>query len=131
MVRFGFTTQGSLFLGEDENSICFDNDGNLVSSKKKTKCSAPFVSDVMVAVVLNRDASTQNSDTISLFKDGVRVSKPQPLPDALKGKPLFPAVSFKHAVVHTNFAQPVVPLPFKCKVIAEASTKEAAVTKYE
>jgi len=131
MARFGFSAEGSLFLGEDDNSICFDNEGQLVSNKKKTKCSQPFGSDVLVSVVLNRDASSSNKDTISFFKNGVRASQPQPLPDSLKGKTLYPAVSFKNATVHLNFAAPAVPLPFTCKVISEASQKDAAVTKYD
>merc|ERR1712194_3622 len=32
--------------------------------------------------------------------------------------------------VHVNFGAPVTPLPFKCKVLQEASAKEAVVTKY-
>jgi|Transcript_41718 hypothetical protein len=131
MMRIGFSAEGSLFLGEDDNSICFDMDGFLVSAKKKTKCATPFKQDIMVAVVLNLDSSSPNENTISLFKDGVRVSAPQALPDALKGKTLFPALSFKYAMVHYNFGSPVVPLPFTCKVIQEASVKDATVTKYE
>jgi len=129
MVRFGFSAEGSLFLGEEDNSVCFDNDGFLVAGKKKTKCSQQFGTDVLVAIVLNRDASSENNNTISMFKNGVRVSQPQPLPEALKGKTLFPAVSFKSATVHTNFAAPAAPLPFKCKTISDATTKESEVTK--
>jgi len=129
--RFGFAAEGSLFLGEDDNSICFDNEGFLVSNKKKSKCSTPFACDVMVAVVLNLDSSSPNCNTISLFKNGVRAGPPQPLPESLKGKTLFPAVSYKSATVHVNFAAPVVPLPFKCKAIQEATQKDAVVTKYD
>merc|ERR1712194_400161 len=51
------------------------------------------------------------------------------LPDALKGKTLFPTVAFKNMTVHVNFgAQPLAPLPFKCLMIQDASTKDAAVT---
>jgi len=130
MVRVGFTAD-SLYLGEDESSICFENDGFLVSDKKRTKCGAFFNTDQIVAVVLNRDASSENNNTISFFKDGVRVSDPQPLPEGLQDKTLFPAVSFKNATVHTNFSTPAVPLPFKCKTIQEANNKEATVTKYD
>jgi hypothetical protein len=59
------------------------------------------------------------------------VSEPQPLPDSLQGKALFPAVSFKNVKVHLNFAAPATALPFKCKSIEEASQKDATITKYE
>merc|ERR1719426_60333 len=85
----------------------------------------------MVAVVLNLDSASPNANTISLFKNGVRVAQPQALPEELSGKTLFPAVSYRGATIHYNFGAPVVPLPFKCKVIGEAIVKESDVTKYE
>jgi len=130
MVRVGFGAEGSLFLGEDENSICFDTEGMMVSTKKKTKCSQAFGRDVIVAVVLNIDEKSPNFNTISLFKDGKRACQPQQLPDSLKGKNLYPAVSFKNSSVHLNFGAPVVELPFKCRGIQEATVKDAEVQKY-
>jgi hypothetical protein len=131
-LRVGFATEGSLFLGEDSNSICFDNTGNLISNKKKTKCFAGNVAvDTMIAVVLNLDESSPNNNTISLFRNGVRVAQPQPLPDELKDKALFPAISFQHATVHYNFGPAVVPLPFTCRAIGEATAKHASITKYD
>jgi len=130
MVRVGFAAEGSLFLGEDDNSICFDMEGMMVSSKKKTKCSQPFGRDVIVAVVLNLDEKSPNFHTISFFKDGKRACQPQQLPDGLKGKTLYPAVSFKNSSVHLNFGAPVVELPFKCRGIQEATVKDAEVQKY-
>lgn len=52
---------------------------------------------------------------MSLFKDGVRVCQPQPLPEALVGKALFPTVTFKNMTTYVNFGpEPLSPLPFKC-----------------
>jgi len=129
--RFGFSAGGSLFLGDDDSSVCFDTEGFMISNKKKTKCSQGFGPDVMVAVVLNLDSSSPNANTISFFKNGVRASEPQQLPDGLKGKTLFPAVAFKNSTVHLNFAPPAVALPFKCKSIEEATQKDASITKYD
>merc|ERR1712196_762011 len=85
----------------------------------------------MIAVVLNRDSSSPNNNTISFFKNGVRASKPQALPDSFKGKALFPAVSYKNATVHFNFDKPATALPFKCKSVNEATQKDAIVNKAE
>merc|ERR1712194_154300 len=130
-VRVGFAAEGSLFLGEDANSICFESDGSMINNKKRIKCCQPFARDVIVAVVLNLDEKSPNFNTVSLFRDGKRACQPQALPEELQGKTLFPAVSFKNCTVHTNFGAPIVPLPFKCQVIQEASAKHAVVTKYD
>jgi len=131
MVRIGFSAEGSLFLGEDDNSVCFDNEGLMVCNRKRTKCSQPFGRDTMLAVVLNLDDTSPNANTISFFKDGKRVSQPQALPEELKGKTLFPTVSFKNATLHLNFGEPVAPLPFTCASVQGASQKDAVLTKYE
>merc|ERR1712139_68060 len=85
----------------------------------------------MVGVLLNLDEKSENANTISLFRDGRRASQPQPLPEELKGKHLFPAVSFQRCTVHFNFGSPAVALPFTCRGVGEATLKDALVTKYE
>merc|ERR1740130_1480524 len=129
-VRVGFSAEGSLFLGEDSTSICFDNEGGMVFNKKRSKGHASFGRDVMVGLLLNLDEKSENFNTISIFRDGRRVSQPQALPEELKGKTLFPAVSFRNATVHCNFGAPVVALPFTCRGVGEAAQKDATVTKY-
>jgi len=129
-VRVGFSAQGSLYLGEDENSICFEADGNCISHKKKLGGGCSFQQGMVVAVVLNLDASSPNKNTISFFKNGKRACQPVPLPEDLVGKTLFPAVSFKNAKLHLNFAAPAVPLPFKCNSVQDATTKDGVLTKY-
>ncbi|CAE8599187.1 unnamed protein product, partial [Polarella glacialis] len=81
LVRVGFSTQdSSLFLGDAEDSVCFDSEGMFTSEKKRTGVSQRFTKDQSIAVVLNLDAASPNANTVSLFKDGVRVSQPQKLP---------------------------------------------------
>merc|ERR1719506_3230272 len=80
LVRVGFATEGRLFLGEEDNSICFDTEGFMVTNAKKSKCSMSFGRDVIVAIVLNLDEKSSNFNTVSLFKDGKRACPPQQLP---------------------------------------------------
>merc|ERR1712151_1375292 len=67
----GFSTAGSsLFIGDSEDSIGFDSDGNFVSGTTKTKSSQKFGSGDVIAIVLNRDVTSPNANTISIFKNG-------------------------------------------------------------
>merc|ERR1711871_1769002 len=126
----GFAAEGSLYLGEDDNSIGFDQDGGSIHNKKRTPGSGKFGRDTAIAVVLNLDDKSPNANTISLFKDGKRACAPVPLPESLKGKALFPAVSFRGTTLGLNFGAPAVSLPFTCKTLQDASAKEVVVTKY-
>merc|ERR1711871_382247 len=127
----GFAAEGSLYLGEDDNSIGFDQDGGSIHNKKRTPGSGKFGRDTAIAVVLNLDDKSPNANTISLFKDGKRACAPVPLPESLKGKALFPAVSFRGTTLGLNFGAPAVSLPFTCKTLQDASAKEVIVTKYD
>jgi len=67
---------------------------------------------------------------VSLFRDGVRVSQPQLLPENLKGKTLFPTVTFRNVTLSFNFGTaPKVELPFKCHMIGAAAKKDSDVRK--
>merc|ERR1712008_15957 len=93
LLRIGFSTSASsLFLGESEEHICFDSEGNFTAEKKKKQLGANkrFTRDQVIAVVLNLDAKSPNKNTVSLFRDGERLSDPQPIPEALHGKTLYP-----------------------------------------
>eukprot|EP00928_Gymnodinium_smaydae_P084473 TRINITY_DN6774_c0_g1_i2.p1 TRINITY_DN6774_c0_g1~~TRINITY_DN6774_c0_g1_i2.p1 ORF type:complete len:838 (+),score=160.74 TRINITY_DN6774_c0_g1_i2:2-2515(+) len=82
----------------------------------------------VVAVVLNLDADSANANTVSLFVDGERASEPQPLPDQLRGKELFPSVTFKGVTVHVNFGPtPERPLPFRCRMVQDASLEDVQI----
>mmetsp|Transcript_8629 Transcript_8629/g.19179 ORF Transcript_8629/g.19179 Transcript_8629/m.19179 type:complete len:788 (+) Transcript_8629:62-2425(+) len=127
-LRVGVATEGScLFVGETVDSVGFDSEGHFLHNKTKTACSQKYAADV-VTVVLNLEEGSENANTISLFKNGQRASPPQPLPDNLKGKALFPAVTFKNVSVQYNFGpSTLASLPFKCHTVAEAA--KADVTK--
>jgi len=118
-------------IGDSEESICFDSEGSLMFNRKRSAVSRKFGSGDTVAVLLNLDEKSSNSSTISMFKDGARIAEPQALPESLKGKTLFPTVTFKNMTVHVNFGpQPHVPLPFRCLMIQEAAQADSAVTAY-
>uniref|UniRef100_A0A7S1RDC4 B30.2/SPRY domain-containing protein n=1 Tax=Alexandrium catenella TaxID=2925 RepID=A0A7S1RDC4_ALECA len=133
LVRVGFSTAGSsLIMGESsEGCVCFDSEGAFVQHKKRAPVAGRFVRDEIVAVLLNLDEKSPNCNTVSLFKDGVRVSQPQPLPENLKGQALYPTVSFKQMTIHVNLGkEPLAPLPFTCRMIKDASVKDAEVSPY-
>mmetsp|Transcript_47979 Transcript_47979/g.133820 ORF Transcript_47979/g.133820 Transcript_47979/m.133820 type:complete len:898 (-) Transcript_47979:97-2790(-) len=130
-VRVGFATAGaSLFLDTAE-AVCFDSEGIFSSGSpgNKKRIAEKFGQGDVVAVVLNLDPDSPNRDTVSLFKGGVRASKPQPLPEALKGKALFPAVAYRSVTMHLNFGpQPLRPLPFACRMIQDAAVEDCTIT---
>mmetsp|Transcript_74485 Transcript_74485/g.164657 ORF Transcript_74485/g.164657 Transcript_74485/m.164657 type:complete len:597 (+) Transcript_74485:90-1880(+) len=128
-LRIGVATAGSsLFIGETADSVSFDSEGDFVHAKTRTtNVSAKFGSGDVVTLLLNVDEG-ENAGTVSLFKNGERASVPMALPEGLKGKPLFPALTFKNATVHYNFGKtPMAPLPFKCRMVQDASSKHATV----
>jgi len=132
-VRVGFSTASApLIMGENsEGFVCFDSEGSFVQPRKRAQVAGRFARDEVVAVLLNLDEKSPNANTISLFKDGVRVSAPQPLPESLVGQTLYPTVSFKQMTLHVNFgAEPMAPLPFTCRMVKDISQKDAAVTTY-
>merc|ERR1711924_288542 len=128
-VKVGFATaKSSLFLGDDEDSICFEIGGNFQHNKKSTRVTKVWSRDATMALVLNLDKKSANFNTVSLFGDGVRLCQPQALPEALKGKTLFPAVTFRNATLHMHFGpEPVAPLPFSCHMIEGMEKANAEV----
>jgi len=136
LVRVGFAAAGSsLILGESEDAVCFDADGIYHHGKEKKRVSQKFIRDQVVGVLLNMDGTSANAYTVSIFRDGVRMADPQPLPEALRTQALFPAVSYKGAMLRLNFAgQPIKPLPFTCRMIqdiAEADSERALAVEPE
>lgn len=130
VLRIGFSTAGSpLLMGNEDTSICFDSEGGMYHGKQKTNVGCRFGCDNVMAVLLNLDTSSPNSNTISLFKDGKRACEPQALPENLRGKTLYPTLTYRNYAVHVNFGpQPMEPLPFTCTMVQEAATKDSAVT---
>jgi len=130
LLRVGFSLTGTMpILGDAEDSVCFDSEGNFLYNKKRIQVSPRFGPDSTIAVILNLDPMSPNMNTVSLFKDGQRIAQPQALPDSLIGKPLFPAVTFKNMKLHYNFGGvPVAALPFKCLMLGGAVAKHAKVS---
>lgn len=130
-VKVGFSTEGScLFMGNSEDSICFDSEGNLHHNKKKTKVfQGKVLRDQVLTVLLNLNKGAPNSNTISLFKNGQRITEPQALPDALVGKTLFPTFTFKNVALVCNFGPLAKPLPFKVMTFADVAAPDGAASK--
>mmetsp|Transcript_73122 Transcript_73122/g.169568 ORF Transcript_73122/g.169568 Transcript_73122/m.169568 type:complete len:858 (-) Transcript_73122:151-2724(-) len=128
-VRLGFAAAGSsLFLADGEDSVCFDTEGFFAQGRLKRRVAQKFGPEQVVAVVLNLDTESRNANTISLFRNGARISEPQPLPECLRGKALFPAVSFKGAALRMNFSgPPLKALPFSCRMLQDAASADCEV----
>mmetsp|Transcript_68387 Transcript_68387/g.196151 ORF Transcript_68387/g.196151 Transcript_68387/m.196151 type:complete len:867 (-) Transcript_68387:47-2647(-) len=133
LLKVGFSTAGSpLVLGDSEDAhVCFDAEGNFCAGRKKKLGGAQkFTRDQVVGVLLNLDPSSPNVNTLSLFRDGERISEPQPIPESLHGKTLFPHVSFRNISVQVTFgSQPTRALPFKCRGLGGAAQADVVVTK--
>jgi len=129
VLKIGLATeQGCFFLGETEESLCFDSDGQFTCNKVSTVAFSRFAREQVYAVVLNLEQEGPNANTVSLFRDGIRACKPMPLPENLKGKALFPVVTFRSLTVQVNFgAMPMANLPFKCRMIQDAAQADAVV----
>eukprot|EP00928_Gymnodinium_smaydae_P014127 TRINITY_DN1511_c0_g1_i1.p1 TRINITY_DN1511_c0_g1~~TRINITY_DN1511_c0_g1_i1.p1 ORF type:complete len:834 (-),score=200.58 TRINITY_DN1511_c0_g1_i1:142-2580(-) len=129
-VRVGFSLAGSsLCLADTGDSVCFDSDGFFSHGKKRQKAGTKFGVET-VAVLLNLDASSPNANTISLFKNGSRASDPQPLPENLRGKALYPTVTYRNVTLAVNFGpEPSFALPFKCRMIGDAAEADVEVAK--
>jgi len=127
VVRVGFSTKGSGPLLDESTGKCcfFDSEGHFVHQQKRQKVSQPFRRDQVVAVVLNLDKNSKNANTVSLFREGQRLSEPQPLPESMIGKPLFPAVTYKNMTLQVNWGPtPKRSLPFSCRMLRGAAAED-------
>mmetsp|Transcript_29747 Transcript_29747/g.85364 ORF Transcript_29747/g.85364 Transcript_29747/m.85364 type:complete len:827 (-) Transcript_29747:88-2568(-) len=133
LVKVGFAEAGSsLLMTEAGDAICFDSEGTLCWGKTKKRATTKFARDQVLAFVLNLDSESPNAHTLSLFRDGVRACEPQPLPEGLRGKALFPTISFKGTMLRVNFAEPPLkPLPFKCRMLQDAAVEDVVVVSPE
>merc|ERR1712151_571883 len=76
------------------------------------------------------DSASPNANTVSLFRDGVRVSEPQALPENLHGKSLFPTITYRNVTVQMNTGpEPLADMPFKCRMIQDASAADVELKK--
>jgi len=131
LVRLGFSAGGtSPLLGESDAAAYFDSEGFYVSAKgKKVAAAQRFTRDQVISVVLNVDSKSPNANTMSLFREGERISEPQPLPEQLIGKPLFPHIAFRSVTVQMLFGPaPTKALSFDCRMIQAAAQADVVVS---
>mmetsp|Transcript_132360 Transcript_132360/g.240782 ORF Transcript_132360/g.240782 Transcript_132360/m.240782 type:complete len:1053 (-) Transcript_132360:66-3224(-) len=126
LVRVGFSlAKSSLFLAAETESVCFDTEGYFYAGKKRSRVSEKFGVEQTVAVLLNLQEGSPNVNTVSLFIDGTRVSKPQALPELFVGKALYPTVTYKNVTLNINFGPAAkVPLPFACRMLSDAAAAD-------
>ncbi|CAE6966715.1 Hnrnpu [Symbiodinium sp. CCMP2592] len=131
LVRVGFSTAASpLLLADNEEAAFFDSEGWFTAGKLRQKKSQLFTRDQTVAVVLNLDASSELANTMSIFRDGVRISEPQPIPESMRNKTLFPHISYRNVSLQINMGPDLLkPLPFECRMLQSAAAADVAEAK--
>jgi len=129
ILRIGVSTAGSsLFLADGQDNVCFDAQGLFIHDASKKQVFPRMNRNQSMAVVLNLDEKSTNAHTISLFCDGKRVCQPQPLPEHLKGKTLYPTICFKNVTLDVNFGPTAMQkLPFVCRPMQEAAASDVEV----
>jgi len=125
----GFSVLGSsLFLNDGSpDSIGFGSDGTYfvaepgqLSSLRRSGACQPLLSHRVLGILLNLDDAA--TGTISVFLDGVRAGRPQPIPSHLRGRALYPTINFRGMSLVVNFGQAglqLQTLPFKCCLFAK------------
>merc|ERR1712187_530382 len=74
------------------------------------------------------DEKSPNAFTVSLFKNGERACQPQPIPENMKGKPLFPTITYRNVTFEANFGPTAMrPLPFTCRMAQDAASADIEV----
>lgn len=127
LIRLGFSLSKSSLFNDTSDSICFDSEGFFCHGKKKTKFGQRIAKGTYT-VLLNLDEQSPNAHTVSLFRNGARIGKPQPLPDSFKGKTLFPTVTYRNVMLELNFGPtPRAELPFSCRMIADAAEDDVEI----
>lgn len=131
LVRLGFSTAGSsLVLGDCDDCVYFDSEGNFGSGKMKKRTSQNFTRDQVISVLLNLDVNSHNAYTMSLFREGVRIAEPQTIPERLRDKPLFPHICFRNVTVQVNMGPNLLkPLPFSCRMLQSAAGSDVIESK--
>mmetsp|Transcript_107201 Transcript_107201/g.169256 ORF Transcript_107201/g.169256 Transcript_107201/m.169256 type:complete len:972 (+) Transcript_107201:60-2975(+) len=129
LVRVGVSLAGSsLFLADTADSVCFDSEGYFFQGKKRSKVSQKFSKSHTVALLINLDEKSPNANTVSLFRDGSRISQPQKLPENLLGKALYPTITYKNVTVRVNLgASPLAALPFSCHMLSDAAAADVEI----
>jgi len=122
-LQVGFSTSKGSMTGED--ALMFDvQNGYFRAGAKKTPITKGQFAKLpdVVGILLNRDASTEKNNTISLFVNGERKTEPQTIP--ADSEALFPHVLFKNCSLSTNF-RTVWKMPlFTVRPIGDASAPD-------
>eukprot|EP00927_Polykrikos_kofoidii_P030738 TRINITY_DN26467_c0_g1_i1.p1 TRINITY_DN26467_c0_g1~~TRINITY_DN26467_c0_g1_i1.p1 ORF type:complete len:1248 (+),score=283.84 TRINITY_DN26467_c0_g1_i1:65-3745(+) len=131
VVRVGVSAAGSsLFMPDVPLCACFDAEGLYAHQGCSEKVCEKFGRDEIIAVLVNLDATSANANTLSLFKGGRRMSQPQPLPECLKGKTLFPTITYRNVTLQVNFGRVAFKeLPFECRLLADAAVEDVDVSE--
>merc|ERR1711976_405608 len=84
---------------------------------------------VLVKHVLRVQSEIPFRTLVTLFKNGQRMAPPQPLPESLQGKALYPAITYRNVCLHYNFGpEPLAALPFKCRMVQDAAKEDITLT---
>jgi len=133
-VRVGFSVQGSPLLpaADSDGIALFDSEGFYNSGRGRLPVAQMRLGrGQVIGVLLNLEPASPNANTMSLFIDGVRASKPQPLAPGMLGKALCPHVAFRNVTVQLHFGpSPLAPLPFKCRMLQEAAAADVEIKTY-
>jgi len=128
-VRVGFSLDtASVFLG-NKSTLCFTSMGQFYVDGEQLLAfrGRRFIKGDIIGLLLNR-TETGNAKTVSLFVNGTRVGEPQKIPESFDGA-LYPHVSVKNSMVSVNFSRKhAKELPFKTRVIGDASKEDIAPT---
>eukprot|EP00397_Hematodinium_sp_SG-2012_P033352 GEMP01035621.1.p1 GENE.GEMP01035621.1~~GEMP01035621.1.p1 ORF type:complete len:611 (+),score=156.29 GEMP01035621.1:45-1877(+) len=123
-IRLGFSTSTTSLIGGQDGGFLFDILAGIVyigATSKAHGGKRARVSDV-VGVLLNRDATSEQNNTVSLFINGQRATEPQKLPTDVGA--LFPHVTFKGCSVATHFSNIVFPLSFTVRMLGDAAVAD-------
>lgn len=130
LLRIGLTLESSsLFLADGTDNICFDTEGFFTHGKNRTRAGQKLLRDQTVALVVNLEEGSPNQNTVSLFVNGSRASKPQKIPENLRGKVLYPTITYRNISLEVNLGPiPRKALPFTCHMLAAAAVSDVAQT---
>jgi len=130
ILRLGYSLQNtSLLLGEEEGCICFDSEGFFNAGRTRSPYNQRLGREQAICVVLNLDPKSRHANTVSLFREGERVSQPQPIPESMLGKPLFPHICFRNVTLQVNWGPTLIAaLPFTCRMIQSAAKEDVYVS---
>mmetsp|Transcript_70689 Transcript_70689/g.133415 ORF Transcript_70689/g.133415 Transcript_70689/m.133415 type:complete len:916 (+) Transcript_70689:77-2824(+) len=140
VLRIGFSlAKSSLFLGDGSPSNAFfDAEGSYHAPKPGSagvvRSACKKLDKKVIGILLNLDTGSSCANTISIFLNGVRAGKPQPIPAHLKGKALYPTLAFQNVTLAVNFGHQqrmLKALPFKCTMFGSMLQAHSEQASFE